>query len=306
MGVWILLIILLLNFLCALGYLLWGLLKRRKEEQERGHRGKYILVFLFLLACPVVGLAFLGLSQVVYILLSQKEVDMTDVSFDKSRVKVYVEADVEREINYAPMQEVLMVSDVARRRRLLLDVLKRDVRKSLGSIAIALDNPDSETSHYAASVIVDVLSEFRANVQNMFVELKEDPENTQLALLLMEYIHDVLNQKILSEGETRSYVYLLDEVGTMVFEENKEDLSGREYRWLMEHLTSVSDFQTGEKWAVRSMKYRDYQLDSYIGCLKLYYTYGDRDAFFRCMERLKTSGTVVNQEIMELIRIFEG
>ena len=68
---------------------------------------------------------------------------------------------MDRDINITPMQEALVVSDVKRRRKMLLDVLKKDIRRSLGSIAIALNNPDSETSHYAASVIMDALSEFR-------------------------------------------------------------------------------------------------------------------------------------------------
>ena len=84
---------------------------------------------------------------------------MDDISFSRERVKTYTPADIERDINISPMQEVLVISDVRRRRKMLLDVLKKDIRHSLGSIAIALDNPDSETSHYAASVIMDVLSE---------------------------------------------------------------------------------------------------------------------------------------------------
>ena len=81
---------------------------------------------------------------------------------------------------------------------MLLDVLKKDIRKSLGAIAIALDNPDSETSHYAASVIMDVLSEFRGNVQNMHNKLREDPEDFDLASALLAYINEVLRQNILT------------------------------------------------------------------------------------------------------------
>ena len=53
------------------------------------------------------------------------------------------------------------------------------------------------------------------------------------------------------------------------------------------------------------MKYRNYQLDTYIGCLKLYFTYNDREAFLDCMDKLKQSGIVVNKETMELIRMFQ-
>ena len=110
-----------------------------------------------------------------------------------------------------------MVSDVSRRRKMLLDVMKRDVRRSLGAIAIALDNPDSETSHYAASVVMDALSEFRGNVQNMHVRFKQDPEDFELGSLLLEYINEVLNQNILTGDEKRSYTYLEDEIGDLLY-----------------------------------------------------------------------------------------
>lgn len=300
-----LILILAVNFIIAAAYLLWGLFRRADREKDRGHRAKYVLLFLVMIACPLIGALFLGVSHLLYCLFAKREVDMADVSFDRERVKTYTPADVDRDINITPMQEALVVSDVSRRRKMLLDVLKKDIRRSLGSIAIALDNPDSETSHYAASVILDVLSEFRGNVQNMHAKFKKDPEDFDLGSLLLGYIDDVLRQDILTGDEKRSYTYMEDEIADTMFGYHPERFEGYQYRRLMEDLVGIGEFSVSEKWAARAMKNRDYQLDTYIGCLKFYFAYKDRDSFLKCLDRLKSSGVAVNKETMELIRIFQ-
>ena len=47
----------------------------------------------------------------------------------------------------------------------MLNVIRGDLQDSLESIALALNSSDSETSHYAASVLRDELNDFRVNVQ---------------------------------------------------------------------------------------------------------------------------------------------
>ncbi|OUP82442.1 hypothetical protein B5F07_14105 [Lachnoclostridium sp. An169] len=302
----VLILILIINTIIALAYLLWGLLRRNDREKDRGHRAKYFMLSFVMLVCPLIGPFFLAFSHLLYLLFSRREVDMADVSFSRERVKTYTHADIDRDINITPMQETLLISDVRRRRKMLLDVMKKDVRRSLGAIAIALDNPDSETSHYAASVIMDALSEFRGTVQNMYMKFKEDPENYDLGSLILEYIDEVLRQNLLSGDERKAYTYTVDEIGDSLFLHYPSKMEGEQYRRLIEALVEIRDYPLAEKWAGRALKHRDYQLDTYIGCLKLYFTYNDRDAFFRCLDRLKKSGIVVNKEIMELIRMFGG
>lgn len=305
MVIW-LAVILILNALAAGIYLLWGLGRIKKEEEPKEFRTKYFLLAGVILFCPLVGLCFLGISWLFFRLFLQKQVDMADISFDRKKNKIYSVADVERDINMVPMQEALLIGDVGKRRKMLLDVLKRDVRNSLGAIAIALSNPDTETSHYAASVIMDALSEFRGNVQNMLAQLKKDPENTGLAALLLDYISRILSQKVLTGGEERAYTYTLSEVGDMLFQAAPYRMTGSQYRELIDALTQIQDYALGEKWARRAMEYRADQLDSYVACLKLYLSYRDREAFLRCLDRLKKSGVVVDNQTMELIRIFEN
>ena len=58
----------------------------------------------------------------------------------------------------APLEESLAVSDKRNMRMLMLNVIRGDMQKSLESITMALNSEDSETSHYAASVLRDELN----------------------------------------------------------------------------------------------------------------------------------------------------
>ena len=63
------------------------------------------------------------------------------------------------------LEEALEVSDKKSLRTLMMNVIRGDYKHSLSAIALALNSEDSETAHYAASVLQDVLSDFRSQVQ---------------------------------------------------------------------------------------------------------------------------------------------
>lgn len=296
--------IIIINTLIALFYLLYGILKIKKRGLEKSHRQKYIIIFFVILICPVVSWHFLVLGNLIYKLLSHKDVDMSEVSFSRKRVEILSPADFNRDINIVPMKESLSISDVKRRRRMILDVLKKDARKSIGKIAMALDNPDSETSHYAASVITDALSEFRDTVQNMIKNFKIDPEAYEIGLLLFSNINEVLSQNILVGEEKISYTFMLDDVCDMIYAVDKNIPEGIHYRQVVERLMDIKEYAVAGKWAERALLYKPHQLDSYICNLKLHFQTSNRDMFFICLEQLKKTDIAVNKEIMECIRLF--
>lgn len=70
----------------------------------------------------------------------------------------------------APLEESLAVSDKRNMRMLMLNVIRGDMQKSLESITMALNSEDSETSHYAASVLRDELNDFIQCAENVHAD----------------------------------------------------------------------------------------------------------------------------------------
>ena len=109
----IFLMILLGNLAVALIYLLAGVLlfvpvhaaARDKEESEilYDNRRTYLLRFLVMILCPVIGPLFFFMGHVFYLIVFWREVDLADVIFSKERVRTHMKADEERERNIIPL-----------------------------------------------------------------------------------------------------------------------------------------------------------------------------------------------------------
>ena len=106
---------------------------------------------------------FIGVGYFIYKIIFRQQVDLDDVIFSKERVRMHIKADEETERNMVPLEEALAVSDKKNLRALMMNIIKGDITKSLATIMLALNSQDSETSHYAASVLRDELNDFRMN-----------------------------------------------------------------------------------------------------------------------------------------------
>ena len=116
---------------------------------------------IVMLLCPVVGPTFLCAAFLLYKLFMSQAMDLSDVVFSKERVKTFIPPDEERGRNMVSIEEALEVTDKKSLRTFMMNVIRGDYRKYLSSISLALNNEDTETAHYAASILQDVLGEFR-------------------------------------------------------------------------------------------------------------------------------------------------
>ena len=68
-------------------------------------------------------------------------------------------------------------------------------------------NEVTETAHYSASILQDVLGEFRENVQEKYqLSQMEDEQQVQHCIELIEYMNPILEQKILTNLEQNSMI----------------------------------------------------------------------------------------------------
>ncbi len=161
--------------------------------------------FFVMLCCPVVGPLFFLCGYLLYRIAFHREVDLADVVFSKDRVRTNVRADEERERDIVPVEEALAVSDKNSLRMLMLNVIRGDVQSSLAAISLALNGYDSETAHYAASVLQDELNDFRFHVRRSLQEMEaESEEQTEFEEALIPYMNRVLVQKVFTEMEQKN------------------------------------------------------------------------------------------------------
>ena len=293
-------IILCINLLIVILYLVWNLLLRKKEN-----KGSYWIRAIVMLLCPIVGIVFFALSQALYILFFSEPVDLEDVIFSKERVRTFVHADEDSERNMVPLEEAIAVTDTDGLRKLMLNIVRGDISKTLSAISLALNSEDSETAHYAASVLQDELNVFRMNVQKQYKYITTEEENRLLyAGMLVDYMNKFLEQKVLTDIEQQSYVKMMDEVCDMIYHEEKERLGSSQYEAICLRLMEVEDYENCEKWCKRAIYEYPNTLSSYTCQLKLYFNSGQRERFFAVIEELKQSAIVIDSETLELLRVF--
>lgn len=147
------------NALLTAGYTLACM--RRKREKFRS----ILLRALVMLLCPAVGPLYVFLSWLFFTTLFHKPVNLEDVLIAKDQENLLINAEEDKERNLIPIEDALLINDKDDARALFLDVIKRDPKKSLYSISLALDSEDSELSHYAASIIQAELDKTRKIIQ---------------------------------------------------------------------------------------------------------------------------------------------
>ncbi len=330
--------ILLVNAAISFLYLLFGLMyvrrceakeaekdtipEKTKEEDDAGEEGAgekeqeerrllkdgrivYIMKFVIMLLCPVAGLIFFGVGHLLFRFVFRQDVQLEDVIFSKERVRTNERADEERERNIAPLEEALAVSDKESLRGLMLNVIRGDVHNSLAAISLALNSQDSETSHYAASVLQDELNDFRGNVQKMWREIEDEEEDeTDCEYYLIPYMNGMLEQKVFTDMEQQNMVRKFVDVAESLFRKGPHRFTSQYYEWICLRLLDVRDFETMETWCMRAAQQYPEELSSYTCKLKLYFTAENKEKFFETLEALKQSSIVIDKETLALIRTF--
>lgn len=310
----IFLLVLIINTVIAVIYFLVGILimvpvrgRKKKEETERlrDNRRTYLIRFIVMLLCPVFGIVFFFVSHLLFLTIFRRKVDLEDVVFSKERVRTQLKADEDRERNLVPIEEAIVINDNKSLREVMLNTVKGDIKDFLSAISMALDTEDSESAHYAASILSFELDEFRLEVERLYEQIKEEePGETGAERKLLDYMNVILKQKVFTDLEQKRYVRMMADVAETFFEKNPLEITQEQYENVCLRLMEIREYEKSEKWCLRlSEQYPD-QLSSFTCKLKLYFVIKNREAFFQTLNGLKASDVVIDNETLELVRIF--
>ncbi len=310
----IFLVVLVINALIALSYLLWGIIvvvpAREKQTENKweglfDNRKAFLIKFVVMLLCPVIGPFFFFVTYLFDKILFWVAPDLKDVIFSKDRVKIQLKADEERVRNMVPLEEALAINEKKNLRLVMMNMVKGEIQDSLAAIAMALESKDSESAHYAASVMTDELNEFRTKVRILSQEIQnETEEETAFEELLIDYMNKVLKLQIFTPIEQKRFVYIMADTAGRLREKDIWKLKEEQYEDVCLRLMEIKDYVNSEKWCSWLADQYPERLSAYTCRLKLYFTLQNREAFFQTLNDLKKSDVVIDRETLELIRVF--
>lgn len=292
--------LLVLNLCITIGYIAWNYIRQKEMKLSIWMKAGLMLV------CPVVGVSFWVLAYGLYWLFMSQAMDLEDVIFKKEKSKNAMKPDEEREKNIASLEESLLISEKHDLRNLMMNIVKGEYKDSLAAISLALNSEDSETSHYAASILQDVLNEFRADVQIKYKTCQNPEEESCLenCLSLIEYMNPIVDKKVFSDMEQHSMVEQMEAVCQQAWEIDPSKIQSRIYECVSMRLLEIKEYELCRKWCLRAAQQYPQTLSSYTCQLKLYFTCKEREAFFEVLDAVKKSDIVLDNETLELIRIF--
>ena len=189
----------------------------------------------------------------------------------------------------------------------MMNIVRGDIKKFLAAISLALDSEDTETAHYAASVLQDALNDFRINVEKQYQLVIQGDENQSIyAEALIEYMNQVLEQKVFTDMEQKSYVERMDEVCEIYYTGYSDQFTSSQFEAITMRLLEVEEYEKCRKWCERAKLHYPNTLSTYTCQLKLYFNSGQKENFFKAVEELKHSSVVVDKETLELLRVFSN
>ena len=308
-------LVFLLNLLAALLYLLLGTLVvsplRMRKERKAGtevlhdNRRTYLLRFLVMVFCPVVGPLFFCFSYLLFRLPLWMQPNLVDVVFSKERVRSWTRADEERCRNILPLEEAMFINEKRDLRLVMMNTIRGDVHAALGVITLALNSEDSETAHYAASVRTSELDECRVKVRRLRLRIEEEgSEETGAEEELIPYMDSFLKQGLFTGQESHKMAAILDAAAQSLFEKNPRRLTPELYESICMRLMDMGDLNGTQSWCLRLAEQYPDCLAAYTCRLKLYFAVKDRAAFFETLNALRESSVVIDRDTLELIKVF--
>lgn len=298
-GVWPVLIILIFNTFLSMALLIYSF------YCDKENKSTVLLISWFIFIVPLTGIIYLLTGWLINLAVRRRNADMSDVTFSQEREKLILPPNREAEMNYVSIYDAIAVSDQASLRKLLLNTMLSSAKRKLTGVAAAMNSSDTESSHYAAAMIMDALAELRPAAQEMVERMKKFPEDVETNLLTFDFIYEFLMLNIMSDIERQAYIYTLDDVAENLFTHNLWYMTASHYLKLTDLFIFVRDYGTAVKWCSRAEKYRPGMPDTYKARLHLLYYRRDYKNFLKCLRNLKNSDIMADEEILNLFRIYD-
>lgn len=290
-----------LLFINALLTLVYGVIAAIRRAGVRA-----LLIMLIMLLCPIVGPLTMGGSYLVQrFFLGNKQVDLEAVSFSHEK-KVFVFAPDESEHELVPIEESLLVSSLTDRRKAFLDSIRLNVDKNIALYSLGLENDDSETSHYSASILMEAAAGFQDTLQALAVEYEQNPDDAELTLAYAKATLEYLQSGILAGIERRRYEELYAFLLDSLREKHPEALNADHYARMVSNLLALAELPRAESWAREGVARFPDEEATHLSLMKVYYVMGNAPALWDAVHTLENSYVAMSRTGIAAVRFFTG
>lgn len=252
---------------------------------------------------PIFGLLLLGITD-VYKRTSKKNVNELMLESDLLKLaegsNIFRRADMEKEMNIVPVEDILFLNDTSTRRRMLIDVLKEQTIWQIGTLETALQNEDSETVHYAAAALTEMRRNLQLQLQDLSVKYEENKQELEVLRAYADVLKKYLDSSLLDQRTYVKYSYTYSFVL-----ESLLDIYQEEESYFVDKINCELVNQSYEKAELYCQLFHEYHPESeqpFVMSLKRFFTIRDYAGFVAEMNRLKSSSVKISHATLMMIR----
>ncbi|MCD7736728.1 MAG: hypothetical protein LUI07_07195 [Lachnospiraceae bacterium] len=288
--VWLALVI---NAVAAVLYMIvMGIRMRQRYVLSRG---------IIMLLCPGTAVLVYFFSYLGSLFLHEKDVDYDNISMSKER-KIFLQmVDKELESNVIPIEAALTVADTSDRREIMLNLLKMDVSENIGLIRRAVENEDTETSHYAASALTEAVGKYTAELNVLRERYEMDRTSGKSNRDYIDAVVRVLEKDILDGEEKRKYLYILTDLIKNLRENHFDELREEDYIGMVKALCETGELLEADKWAMEAIDREPEKEETYLSALKVKYLLRKEEEFTDILDKLRRSGIFLSRRGVEMV-----
>lgn len=286
-------LIVYLYFGYCLGYGCFSLLKKK----ENGLIKTVIITFL-----PGLGML---LAFYLFRLTSTPPVSEAETArFGDEENTDYSDAiqplDLEKETNFVPLGDALLLNDNKTKRKLLIHSLKENSIQNPKLLNVALKDEDSETSHYAATSIMEMKRKLHNSIQDLSEKLNDNPTDLTLLTAYADAIKKYLKSELLDEGSYRQYQISFSSVLENIIDTGKGSI--QQFIDKVDADLELHDYDKASFYSELFMEKYPLEEKAYITAMKLQYILQNRTALQEIISRLKRQPVHLSASSLDVIR----
>jgi hypothetical protein len=260
-----------------------------------------ITALLISLVLPCLGMVLFLAIRFDFINFSVKQDD--HISKELSGRKYLKELNIADETNVVSLEESLLISDTNHRRETMMKVLKKDALNYFQFISSALNNDDSETSHYAASSILYIRRLMDTKMREISKIRHENPDDITIAMDYFEITDRYIKIFDLDADIMAKYI----EENILILKkiiDDKEETPQKYIIRLIELLIIRDEHTEAKKYCkIVLLMYPDNE-EKYVGLLKSYYEMKDKKNFNSILQLFIDSNVIFSSRVLEIVRFW--
>lgn len=211
---------------------------------------------------------------------------------------------VEKEVNYVSVEEALLLNDSTIKRRLIMDTAKEDAYEYINFLKLAMQDRDMETSHYAASIVMEVNRELQNVIQSAVVLYEKDKTDVQNILFYGEIVGRYYNSGLLEEHGARKYGLLYSRLLEELI--NLEYMTESIFEDKIETDMNLGEHRNLKSWIHQYQERYPESEKPYLLMMKYYYITHDQEGIKKTLEQLQSSHVNVSRKGNERIEFWKS